>query len=67
MPSPASFVHIPGACPELIEYPPGAVMSKGGYYCNRVVDRLGRCRRHATAEEKRAARWGRAPAPLFQP
>lgn len=59
--------HIPGTCPELLDYRPGDAWSRGAHHCNRPIDRLGRCKRHATAEEKRAAKYGWEPAELSQP
>lgn len=66
--SPAHYLHTPGTCPELIDPERfGGVWSRGAYYCNRPIDRLGRCKRHATAAEKRAAKWREKPDTLPQP
>lgn len=65
---PRHYLHTAGTCPELLDPDRfGGLWSRGPYFCNRPIDRLGRCKRHATAEERRAAKWHGTPEHLAQP
>lgn len=63
--NPRHYRHVEGTCPEVLDYLPGSLWSRGPDHCNRpVTEGSPRCKLHTTYALRREAKWAAMKARL---